>query len=47
MPVMTEKYPTVTVVIPTYNSARLVTDAVESVLAQTVRPLEVMVVDDG
>ncbi len=39
--------PSVSVVIPTYNSGHLVTEAVESVLAQTVAPAEVIVVDDG
>lgn len=37
----------VTVVIPSYNRADLLAATVESVLAQTVRPLEVIVVDDG
>jgi glycosyltransferase involved in cell wall biosynthesis len=35
------------VIIPTYNRARLVPEAVESVLAQTHREFEVIVVDDG
>lgn len=35
------------VVIPTHNRARLVARAIESVLAQDHRPLEVLVVDDG
>ncbi len=39
--------PLVTVVIPTYNRARLVQEAVASVLAQSYRPLELIVVDDG
>lgn len=39
--------PTVSVIIPTYNSAALVTAAVESALAQTLQPSEVIVIDDG
>lgn len=39
--------PLVTVVIPTFNRAHLVVDALESVAAQTYWPLEVVVVDDG
>jgi glycosyltransferase involved in cell wall biosynthesis len=37
----------ISVVIPTYNRARLVTRALESVFAQTASPREVIVVDDG
>jgi glycosyltransferase involved in cell wall biosynthesis len=37
----------VTVIIPTYNSSDLVVEAVESVLAQTVPPAEIVLVDDG
>lgn len=37
----------VTVIIPTYNRATLVTRAIESVLGQTLRVHEVVVVDDG
>lgn len=37
----------VSVVIPNHNYARFVGDAVESALAQTYRPLEVIVVDNG
>jgi glycosyltransferase involved in cell wall biosynthesis len=37
----------VSVVIPTYNRATKVRDAIESVLAQTFSDLEVIVVDDG
>ncbi len=37
----------VSVVIPTYNSSQYLPEALESVLAQTVLPLEIIVVDDG
>lgn len=39
--------PRISVVIPTYNSRAIVRDAIHSVLAQTLAPLEVIVVDDG
>jgi glycosyltransferase involved in cell wall biosynthesis len=39
--------PRVSVIIPTYNSAALVAQAVESALGQTQAPHEVIIVDDG
>ncbi|MBA7689290.1 Undecaprenyl-phosphate 4-deoxy-4-formamido-L-arabinose transferase [subsurface metagenome] len=39
--------PTVSVIIPTYNRAHLVSRAIESVLNQTYQDFEIIVVDDG
>lgn len=39
--------PTVSVVMPAYNHERFVTQALDSVLAQTVGTMEIIVVDDG
>ncbi|MBI4355948.1 MAG: glycosyltransferase [Candidatus Omnitrophica bacterium] len=39
--------PKVSVVVPTYNRAHLIPEALESIWAQTYRDLEVIVVDDG
>jgi glycosyltransferase involved in cell wall biosynthesis len=39
--------PLISVIIPSYNSARFVGRAVQSALAQTFSPIEVIVVDDG
>src|SRR6476661_6221086 len=43
----TIKQPRVSVVITTYNYERFIAAAIESVLGQTVRPDEIVVVDDG
>ena len=37
----------VSTVIPVFNRPRLLAEAVASVLAQTYRPIEVVIVDDG
>jgi len=39
--------PCVSVIIPTYNRAWIVTDAIDSVLSQTYTDFELIVVDDG
>ena len=44
---MTENSRLVSVIIPVYNCEDFLAEAIESVLAQTYRPVEIIVVDDG
>jgi hypothetical protein len=47
MPEQIEFRPRVTILVPVYNRAALAAEAVRSCLAQSWRPLEILVVDDG
>jgi glycosyltransferase involved in cell wall biosynthesis len=42
-----EYWPFVSVILPTYNRANLVGNAIESILQQTYKNIEIIVVDDG
>jgi glycosyltransferase involved in cell wall biosynthesis len=44
---MIGEHPLVSVIIPVYNGTRYLRAALESVFAQTYRPFEVIIVDDG
>lgn len=46
-PGVSPKNPAVSVIIPTYNRAQLLCEALDSVAAQTFRDYEVIIVDDG
>jgi len=39
--------PLISVIVPVYNRERYVAEAIDSILAQDYRPLEIIVVDDG
>jgi glycosyltransferase involved in cell wall biosynthesis len=44
---MDKKNPTVSVILPTYNRAKLIDRAIKSVLGQTYQDFELIIVDDG
>ena len=44
---MAESKPTVSVIIPSYNCEAYIAETIGSVLDQTFRDLELIVVDDG
>lgn len=39
--------PTVSIIVPTFNRAHYLPECLDSLVAQTVAPLEIIVVDDG
>ncbi len=44
---MTKYFPLISIIVPTYNRAHTIERAVESIIAQTYKHFEVIIVDDG
>jgi glycosyltransferase involved in cell wall biosynthesis len=44
---MSLKNPLISVLIPTYNRAKYIKQAIDSVVAQDYRPIEIIIIDDG
>ena len=44
---MTHKHPLVSVLISTYNNEQTISDAVESIINQTYRKIEILIMDDS
>ena len=42
-----DRAPLISCIVPVYNGARYVVQALESILGQTYTPFEIMVVSDG
>jgi glycosyltransferase involved in cell wall biosynthesis len=47
VPIGSEPPPLITIILPTYDRARLVTQAIESVITQTFADWELLLIDDG
>ena len=46
-PMRTSTFATISVIVPLFNGEQFIAEALATVLSQTVRPLEIFVVDDG
>ena len=44
---MTNNYPKISVIMSAYNSEKLLSRAIESILNQTFEDLEILIADDG